>query len=121
MIIHDLSATGILIETAASLRTFDEIEVELPEVGATTATVMWNGGRYFGCQFHELIPKSALSAAVLRNPFALQPAEADAPPDTGDDTEAEIDDRYPFGFRLRVILGASIALWALILWSIGVL
>jgi hypothetical protein len=121
VIIHDLSATGILIETAAPLTTFDELEVELPEVGPTTATVMWSGGTYFGCQFHEPVPKSALSAALLRNPFEPRPAEpvaANIDLDFPDDAELE-DDRYSLGLRLRVILGASIALWVLILWSVG--
>jgi hypothetical protein len=39
-----------------------------------------------------------------------------------DEAEEEfVDDRYPLGVRLRVIIGASFALWALILFAAGVL
>lgn len=121
-LIHDLSTTGILIETKADLATFEQIHLDLPEVGATVATVMWNSGQYFGCEFHAPIPQAAISAALLRSPFILTTASA-TPALEGDEVdEADVaDDRYPLGVRLRVILGASIALWALILWAVGVL
>ena len=120
--IHDLSPTGVLVETAAGLARFDELAMELPEVGKTRATVVWSSGRFFGCQFDDVLPKSAVSAALLRGSFEpRQPALPDAAPQQlKEDDDAE-DDRLTFGVRLRVILGASIALWALILWSLGVI
>ena len=114
-IIHDLSTSGILIETKADLATFEQLQLELPEAGQVVATVMWNSGKYFGCEFHKPIPQAAISAALLRNPFDRQGA-----PEETEEAEAA-DDRYPFGVRLRVILGASVLLWALILWSAGLL
>ena len=119
-VIHDLSATGILIETKADLATFEQLHLDLPEVGATVATVMWNSGQYFGCEFHQPIPQAAISAALLRNPISkreLVPAV-----DTDDVEETQFtDDRYRLGVRLRVIFGSSILLWALILWAVGIL
>ena len=120
--IHDLSSTGILVETAAGLTEFDELEVELPEVGTTLATVIWSSGDYFGCQFHAELPRSAVSAALLRSPFVPAPPTAAAgtlDEDAEEPSEAA-DDRLPFAVRLRVILGSSLALWALILWALGV-
>jgi hypothetical protein len=119
-VIHDLSTTGILIETKADLATFEQLQLELPEAGTVVATVVWNSGHYFGCEFHKPISRAAISAALLRNPVAehlLATSEAQA-----EKTEEAIaDDRYPFGVRLRVILGASLGLWAIILWAVGVL
>lgn len=120
--IHDLSSTGILIETTAALAEFDQIEVELPEVGMAQATVIWSSGDYFGCQFHAELPRSAVSAALLRSPFVPAPPTAAAgtlDEDAEEPSEAA-DDRLPFAVRLRVILGSSLALWALILWALGV-
>jgi hypothetical protein len=121
-VILDLSTTGILIETRADLATFEQLHLELPEVGPTVATVMWNSGQYFGCEFHTPIPQAAISAALLQSPFTLtSPAATPAVDDEEADKVDLADDRYPLGVRLRVILGLSIVLWALILWAVGVL
>jgi hypothetical protein len=78
---------------------------------------MWNSGQYFGCEFHAPLAKAAVSAALLRNPIAQSLPEFHA----ADDDSEIADARYPLGVRLRVILGASIALWALILWAVGII
>ena len=119
-VIHDLSTTGILIETKGDLATFEQLQLELPEAGMVVATVLWNSGQYYGCEFHKPISRAAISAALLRNPVAAPLLEA-AQTQT-DEPEAEVaDDRYPLGVRLRVILGVSFALWALILLAAGLL
>jgi hypothetical protein len=124
--IHDISATGMLIETASRLATFDALELELPEAGVTPALVIWNSGRYYGCEFKEPISQAAISAALLRSPAAApddfevpavlsegRPDEnsLDAPEDGVTD-----EDRAPLSVRLRVIFGSAILLWALIIW-----
>jgi hypothetical protein len=119
-VIHDLSTTGILIETKGDLATFEQLQLELPEAGMVVATVLWNSGQYYGCEFHKPISNAAISAALLRNPIAGPPLESAEM--RADEAEEEfVDDRYPLGVRLRVIIGASFALWALILFAAGVL
>jgi hypothetical protein len=122
VVIHDLSSTGILIQTNAELGASRRLEIELPELGATVARIVWSSGDYFGCQFEKPIPKAALSAAVLRNPF--EPAAAPVPAEAiydEDESAAEVeDDRAPFAMRMRVILGTSLLLWALILWVVRI-
>ncbi len=68
VLIHDLSLTGLLIETASSLPVGSKLQVELPEAGAVGAEVVWNTGRFYGCRFTKGISKAALSAALLRTP-----------------------------------------------------
>ena len=68
VIIHDLSLTGMLIETSAGLAAGERIDVEIPEAGPTEAKVVWNSGRFFGCRFRRPIPPAALSSAILRSP-----------------------------------------------------
>jgi hypothetical protein len=82
---------------------------------------MWNSGQYFGCEFHKPIPQAAISAALLQSPFDQSSAAPPAETPGEDDETEEVDDRYPFGVRLRVIVGASLTLWALILWVAGIL
>src|SRR4029453_8749195 len=65
--IHDVSSTGVLMETATELAVLDDLEIELPEVGSTPALVIWNSGKYYGCQFKEGISQAAVSAALLRS------------------------------------------------------
>lgn len=120
VIIHDLSWTGILIETTARLKSSEQLQVDLPEVGATIATVIWSSGNFFGCQFRQAIPKRALSAALLKNPIELasaQPAPTFVRNDRSETQEA-ISDKASLTVRLRVILGASLVLWALILLAV---
>lgn len=121
-VIHDLSVTGILIETKAVLATFEQLQLDLPEVGETVATVLWNSGHYYGCEFHAPIPQAAISAALLRSPFAQIEQLAPLQVEEDDAEESDVaDDRYSLGVRLRVILGTSLALWALIMWGAAVL
>lgn len=120
VVIHDLSPGGILVESSANLRKGARLEVDLPEVGATLATVVWNSGDYYGCQFDKPIPKAALSAALLRNPF--EPSIAPAATEISDQEAGNfVDDRAPFAVRMRVILGSAVLLWALILWAFRVI
>lgn len=125
--IHDISMTGMLIETDAGLAPFDDLEIDLPEVGITQAVVVWNSGKFFGCEFKEPLSRAGLSAAVLRSfpasaPQLQLPLAADtAEPFRADyieDFDAVEEEKAPLGVRLRVIFGSAIILWALILWAI---
>ncbi|WP_395622461.1 PilZ domain-containing protein [Sphingomonas daechungensis] len=119
VVIHDISTTGVLLQTAAKLEPFDDFEIDLPEIGATSAFVVWNSGEYFGCEFANPVSRAAVSAALLRSPI-VQPDTAVAV-----EEDSEVDDpadgRFALGTRLRAILGISIALWAVLLWLVGVL
>ena len=66
--IHDLSLTGVLIETSTPLRAGETFEVDLPEAGKVEASVVWSSGEFYGCEFREPLSTAALSAALLRSP-----------------------------------------------------
>lgn len=129
--IHDLSATGMLIETAASLAPFDELEIELPQAGTTHALVVWTSGRFYGCEFKDRLSQAVISASQLRSlPLTpAHPAPARHAADTAsarEDPAAEIqplaapeEEKAPLGTRLRVIFGSAIILWALIIWAVA--
>jgi hypothetical protein len=64
--VHDLSLTGALLETSVPMLVGQTFEVELAEAGKMDATIIWNSGEYYGCQFEFPIAPSVLSAALLQ-------------------------------------------------------
>lgn len=119
VVIHDISIGGLLLESKVALAPGEVIKVELPEAPATTARVMWNSGRFYGCQFDRPIPTSAVSASLLQSPFrrlpapAIQPAdEAQAPRESPYDIPYEVErGRLQSGARIFIVVGAALALW----------
>jgi transcriptional regulator with XRE-family HTH domain len=71
VLVHNISATGLLLESEMPLGAGEKLEVVLPHVGACTASVVWDSGRLFGCRFEHPISPAALSAAQLRS--AVEP------------------------------------------------
>ena len=69
VIIHNLSATGMLIETTSDLDIGQRIAVTLPEAPDCTATIVWRSEALAGCRFDRPLARAALSAAQLRNPL----------------------------------------------------
>ena len=65
--IHDLSLTGALLETSVPMLVGAIYEIELPHAGGVDATVIWNSGEFYGCQFELPISPAALSAALLQS------------------------------------------------------
>jgi hypothetical protein len=117
--IHNLSVTGMLIETSEELAAGESLLVEIPERGATPATVVWNSGRFFGCQFEERISSASISAALLLNPIGegssspeFEPGRVPLDFDSGAE-EADLRE-YPLPTRLWVIAGLAAASWALV-------
>lgn len=115
VLIHDLSASGLLIETSADLAVGARLEIELPEAGRREARVVWGDGRYFGCQFGSPVATGALSAAQLRNPVApvaeFQAAFAGS-------AEVPIE-RLPLPARVQIIGALALGTWALVLIPIA--
>jgi transcriptional regulator with XRE-family HTH domain len=84
VMLHNVSATGLLLESAVLLAIGEMLEIDLPQVGATSAKVIWASGALYGCQFEAPVSIAALSAAQLRSAVAEQvdlTPHADAPPE----------------------------------------
>lgn len=79
ILIHDISTTGLLIESPLPLAIDERIVIALPEAEDTWARVVWESGKLFGCQFKSPISPAALSAAQLRSavdqPIGVEPRE----------------------------------------------
>jgi hypothetical protein len=115
VLIHDLSRTGLLIETPGGLDVGSDLEIDLPETGARQARVIWNSGHYFGCQFHAPISKGGLSAALLKSPAEAHPSNAE------DDDPFANEEKFPLRTRAGIMLGMALASWVVILAVFSVL
>jgi hypothetical protein len=118
VLVHDLSLTGLLIETSADLSVGSDFAIDLPESGLRHARVMWNSGQYFGCQFHEPISRGGISAALLRNPVfpELEPSYM-----LGTEPADGEEDKLPLRTRLWIMIALSLALWTLVLMVFAVI
>lgn len=76
-LIHNLSETGLLLETSAGLQVGEALQVELPHAGTITALVVWARGRFAGCEFATHVSKAAVSAALLRAEVQAAPPPAE--------------------------------------------
>ncbi|MFU7527400.1 helix-turn-helix domain-containing protein [Qipengyuania sp. ASV99] len=74
--VHNISAAGLLLETGQALAVGDMLAIELPELGAVGAEIVWKSERLYGCAFQQALGEAALSAAQLR---AAAPGAAPAP------------------------------------------
>ena len=75
-LLHNLSETGVLLETELPLRVGDRLRAELPHAGATDAIIVRARGSFFGCEFVSPISKAAVSAALLLSPARAPPQAA---------------------------------------------
>jgi transcriptional regulator with XRE-family HTH domain len=85
VLIHNVSATGLLLETQVALEAGQQLTIDLPQAGATQAIVMWQSGHLFGCQFEAPITTAVLSAAQLRGAVEREVALTAPQQFSGDD------------------------------------
>ncbi|NIJ38191.1 transcriptional regulator with XRE-family HTH domain [Sphingopyxis panaciterrae] len=103
--IHNISGTGLLLESDIKLAAGDRIEIELPHAGDISAVVIWASGRLFGCQFEGPVSPATLSAVELKsavepkNAVELKSAAGPAPSFDEDIAAPAMDES--FGFRLQ--------------------
>lgn len=65
--IHNISAVGLLLETALDLSVGEPLAVDLPEAGMVAARIVWRSERLYGCAFDQEISPAALAAAELQS------------------------------------------------------
>nr|WP_166179472.1 PilZ domain-containing protein [Altererythrobacter segetis] len=120
--VHNISESGILLETSASLAIGDVVEVDLPHIGLRSARVMWTSDQLLGCKFDDPLSTAGVSAARLSGTFpsllpdtSLQvpkaaPVHAEqlsTPPVVG---LGELSPRT----KLAIMLGLAVLAWVLL-------
>lgn len=74
--VHNISASGLLLETTARLVIGETLVLDLPDAGGRRATIGWASAEFYGCQFDTPLTSAELSAAQLRSTTA---SDADVP------------------------------------------
>jgi transcriptional regulator with XRE-family HTH domain len=92
VILHNISATGMLIECRHLLAIGETLAIDLPGAEATKAKVVWTSDRLHGCQFVMPVAKAVLSGAQLRSAVGQEV-------DTSAHGKSEPDE--PFAVRLQ--------------------
>jgi transcriptional regulator with XRE-family HTH domain len=64
--VHNISAAGLLLESAGELATGEELTINLPEAGAVDAVIVWRSENLYGCAFSQTLGSAALAAVQLR-------------------------------------------------------
>ena len=90
--VHNISASGILLETAALLAIGEAFAIDLPESFERRAIVSWASEAFYGCQFDQPLTPAELGAAQLRGTVA-EPVRVPRPALGGLDDD--------FGHRLQ--------------------
>jgi hypothetical protein len=112
VLVHDISVTGLLLETSADLHIGETIRVDLPEAGPARAVVKWKMGCVLGCQFRRQISAASVSAALLRSPF--ETSVADLGLSAQDDRAAPHSDGLSPTLKAWILVGLVVASWALV-------
>lgn len=120
-LLHDLSVSGLLIETADTLAIGEVFQIDLPEANGQFAEVIWHTGQLYGCRFQQPISKAAVSASLLRSSpaGAVEAMLLDAHPSAFSSGQvdyrvANVAAQYLRKNRLLVLLGLSMISWSVI-------
>src|SRR5690606_21164828 len=85
-LVHNLSETGVLIESSIEVPAGSMLALDLPLIGVTEAKIEWASGSLFGCSFLKPIPTEAITAALLKEPLSRSiNSEPHQPRDAGRD------------------------------------
>lgn len=96
VLIHNASATGLLIESDISLKIGEMIEIDLPHAGAVWAKVIWRSANLLGCQFDQPISAAALGAAQLQSAVSQ-----DVSINARQQSALQSPDAEPFGIQIK--------------------
>lgn len=80
VLVRDISARGLLLETEEGVTLDSTIAVGLPEAGDVEAHVIWQGDKLAGCRFDRHLSQATIDAVRAKGEAAhAEQPEADAP------------------------------------------
>ncbi len=120
-LVRSLSTNGALIECAANLAVGEMLEVGLPGGSSVKSRIVWCEGKLIGCRFEPPISRAMLSAALLKGVNLTKVADPrwiESAIERPGKREAEI---WPRSLRIAAIFGASMSMWAVAAFSLGII
>ncbi|MBX9813401.1 MAG: PilZ domain-containing protein [Sphingomonas sp.] len=111
VVIEDLSRTGAAIRAPLALAIGEQVTIGLPNLGQIAARIVRRDGTLHGAEFLD-----PLTEADVARGFAGDPVfHLDRPLVPGAVIDTAAPDRWPVAARVAVILGVTLALWAVII------
>lgn len=86
VLVRDISARGLLLETEEGVTLDETIAVTLPEAGDVEAHVIWQGDKLAGCRFDDQLTQTTIDAVRVRG----EAAHAEQIEDAGSASDAPI-------------------------------
>lgn len=102
-LVHNISETGLLLETSTDLEIGEQVTILLPHKAETSAHVIWASDGLYGCKFAAPLTRSVLSAAQLQSAPTHAGAFSRSLPRAKDAEASSLStaSAEPFGVRLR--------------------
>jgi len=111
VVIHNISRTGLLLEAPErTLAVGDSLFIDVPEDGAAESKVVWESGRFFGCEFRAAISQAAVSGALLQAEPRAAAAGADRRGEAGNARAVLVPE-----LNFSAALAIALLLWTAIL------
>lgn len=99
VLIHNISAAGLLLETEIELNQGEKLAIELPEIGRVDAQIVWVSDDLYGCAFDMALGQAVLAATQLRADTRHSPVSDSVPQRRGASYDAASVE--PFGIKLN--------------------
>jgi hypothetical protein len=126
--IHDLSDTGLLLETRADLQEDAELFLDIQGFGSVAAQVVWRSGKFFGARFATPLTADRLRSlhskskvvwpefkpAPAMTSLALGPSAALL---SDEFVPGAVERKLPVAVRIQIVLAISLGLWSLVIAS----
>lgn len=115
----DLSTTGCLIVVDGVVAVPSDISIGIAGIGRVSARIVRRNGQRYGCAFDQPLSDAAVLAARAVQTVVPFAAAVEILPTGANDTEALPEfRRLPMRTRLFVIVGASLALWGVVVTGV---
>ena len=114
----DLSATGCLIVVKSKLTVPSDISIGIAGSGRVSGRIVRGSGHRYGCQFDQPLADSAVLAARAVQTVVPFATPAESFPTGMTETPMPEFRRLPMRTRAIVIVGASLALWGVIVTGV---
>lgn len=118
VMVHNISATGLLLESEVALEPGETIAIDLPDAGVTAARVIWSSGPLFGCQFEHAVSPATLVAMELTSAVTRGRLELSSAASSAESGGAGADES--FGLRLQRLRKARRLTQAQVASAVGV-
>ncbi len=110
LVVLDMSTTGLMVSTAASLELGEEVEIQFPDLCSEKLSVVWGDDDRYGLKFLTPVTSAMVASVLLRSPHARITRNGAEVLDPADGLVTKL----PVAVRAWSIIGASAVLWSLI-------